>query len=828
MYTKHRIQSLVCFLLISIFTFPLLSAQDSDWYYGKPIKSISFDGLKTVRASDLDGITSNFVGKEFSDDVIADFLNRIFALNYFEDIDPQAIAGDPEQKSVRIVLVVKEYPVLSQIRFSGNRQIRSPELKEAISLKEREIYDDSKRLVAERAIRDHYIEKGYTEIKVSSSAEQNENGYVVTFKVDEGQQTVVKEILFSGNLVVSSKTLRNKISLKQVGVFNKGSFQEAMVEQDKKTILAYYQDRGYVDVRILSVNIEPSLNEEKNRRELTIQFNLQEGSKYTFGGITITGNHVFSTEELSSLMKLKEGADYKESAFQEGLLAIQTKYADNGYNSNRFASQVKKDTDNKIVSYDLFIEENDRSHIENILIKGNGHTKENVIRREIPIESGDVFSNSKITNGWRNLSNLQYFSSVQPEVTQGSEDGLVDLVFNVEEQSTKSIQFGMTLSGVSNPNEFPISLFLSLQDTNLFGEGKSASTSIVVSTEQQSASISYGQNWIFDKPISSSLTFSVSHANEYDLRNFVLPNGAVDYSNYYMQYEQYEFSLSETLGRRWTPDFAILTLSGGISGSLINNVYDSSVYVSYDSSVSDYNNNFEPKNAVFVQFSMDGRNISYDPSKGWFWSQRVSWYGLLPQGVFGFIPGLENWGEKEFYLRTDTKAEKYFTLFTIPFSETYSLSSILMLYTGLSFQFPIPNTTIKQSNQLYIDGTFYGRGWTLYNTAAGRGKMLLNNTVELRFPFLPNILSLDFFFDASLIKDEPSELFTGFTNKNDWYFSYGPSLRICLQQFPLRFLFVSNFQIDDNGISLRDAYNNQLDNWLSTWHFVLSFNITNR
>ena len=575
-------------------------------------------------------------------------------------------------------------------------------------------------------------------------------------------------------------------------------------------------------------------NEEKNRDELFITFEILEGTQYTFGGLEFSGNKVFTTEKLESLVKLKSGSVYSETKFQESIMAVENLYYENGYTANAFTPSISKDTDTKTISYVLNIIENPRSHIEEIIIKGNSKTKEYVIRREIPIQSGDIFSNTKITNAMRNLYNLQYFSAVSPQVTQGSEQNLVDIVFTVEEQSTTTFDFGFTFSGVTDPDDFPVALYAKLQDSNLFGEGRSASVSGTLSTDEQSVSLSYGQNWLWGLPVSLSVSLSYSHDNaEYALVNQMLPDGTLDNTYYYMQYEDHVFTLSESLGRRWTPDFAILTVAAGISGRLINNIYDSSIYVPYDNSITQYNNNWEPKNSVWSSFSMDGRNINYDPSTGWFFSQRVAWYGLLPQGIIN-----DTFGETEFYLRTDTKLEKYFTLVNKQVSENCAFKLVLMGYSGLSFQFPLPDTSIKQSNQLYIDGMFNGRGWTIYNTDAGRGKALWSNSLELRMPVVPGVLAVDLFGDAICINDTAEGFFTDMSNMDNWYFSFGPSLRFCIQQFPLRLLFVSTFKVGDNGngtsISWYDddddvlTNDSQWTNFWKSWHFVLSFNLTNK
>lgn len=818
------------FFLFCLFSLLLLTVANgfaqntSDWYYNKPIRSITFEGLKNVKSSDLDGVTSGYVGKTFTDEVFADLLNRVYALDYFDDVAPQAVPGNADKSTVNILFTVTERPVISKITFQGNKQLRTSELKESIAIKEKDVFIRSKMLIDERAVRDLYLGKGFTNIKVSSSSVSKDDGVEVIFNIDEGQPTVVAHIEFKGNQVVAAKTLKSKISLKEVSLFNKGAFQESMLETDKQTIVTYYQNRGYVDASVLDVLQERNFNDAKKRDELTITFVIQEGSQYTFGGMTFSGNKVFKTSQLEALVKIKTGALFNQTKFQESTQAIADLYYENGYTSNQFTPTVHKDTDTKVISYDLGIVENPRSHIEDIVIKGNTRTKEYVIRREVTFAEGDIFSKAKLQSSMRNLYNLQYFSAVVPEFLPGSEDNLVDIVFNVEEQSTTSVEFGFTFSGVSNPDEMPISLYAKLQDSNLFGTGKSVSTGLTLSTDTQSFNLSYGENWLWGLPISASVALEYSHSKNYALRNKYLIDGTLSDDSYYMEYEQHSFSLSASLGHRWTPDFAILTLSGGLSGSLIDNIYNSSIYTPVDYSISQYNNNWAPKNALSVSFSMDGRDVNYDPNTGWFASQKLSWYGMLPKGTFPFAP---DWGETEFYLRTDTKAERYFTLLNKPITDNWALKFVLMGYSGLSLQLPIPDSAIGETNQLYIDGMFNGRGWSIYNTK--RGKALFSNIAEIRMPVVPGVISADLFFDAANIKDDANAFFTDFANTDDWYFSFGPGLRFTIAQFPLRFLFANTFKLDAAGNPYwTDKYGNASTDFWSVCHFVLSFNLTNK
>ncbi len=419
---------------------------DSDWYYGKLIKSVSFKGLVNTDKSDLEGITNSYIGKRFSDEVFSDLVDRIYALDLFDEVNPQALPGDSKRNTVSVVFSVKEKPSVRRITFQGNNQVRTAELKDAISIKEKDVFVGDRLLADERAIRSLYIEKGFTNVKVSSSSRETEKGVEVSFVVDEGRSTVISEIKFSGNKIYSEKTLRKQIKLKKVsklGVISKGAYQDSTLEADKVAIQQYYMDGGYMDAVVLNVGKEISVNEKKNRDEMTITFYIQEGSQYKYTGVEFVGNQIFDDEKLNSMMKIKVGDVFSQTKVMGSFSSIADLYYENGYTSNRFEPIVSKNAEDKTVFYTLKISESVRSHVESVSIKGNSKTKDYVIKREIPIEDGDIFSKTKITTGLRNLYNLQYFSAVVPEIVPGSEENLVNLVFSVEEQSTTSIEFGV-------------------------------------------------------------------------------------------------------------------------------------------------------------------------------------------------------------------------------------------------------------------------------------------------------------------------------------------------------------------------------------------------
>ena len=263
--------------------------------------------------------------------------------------------------------------------------------------------------------------------------------------------------------------------------------------------------------------------------------------------------------------------------------------------------------------------------------------------------------------------------------------------------------------------------------------------------------------------------------------------------------------MSSGIGRRWALDYAILSVGTGITNSLKNNIYDESLYVPVDTGVSMYANRIGLINSVYGSFSVDNRDIAYDPTKGWFGSQRFTWYGLLP-GI-----------EREFFLRSDSKLEGYLKLLDLPVSDAWSFQLVFSAYTGLSCLFPT-ETGISESNKLYIDGMFNGRGWTeAYRST--KGQFMLSNRFELRMPIVPGIIGINGFFDAVAIKDTVSDISS--LTLDDFYFSYGPGLRFLIPQFPLHLLFAWRFRVVDGVPTFAETGN-------GPFQFVLSFNITNR
>jgi outer membrane protein insertion porin family len=833
-------------ILIAALAFSAFAQENEEWYQGKPIRNIVFEGLNNVRLAELEGITEPFIGGAFSDDVYWDILGRLYALEYFETINPTALRADTQGNEVIIRFTVIERPVISRINFVGNSGLRRNELLDTVTLKVHDVATQVKLRIDETALASKYLEKGYPDVKIRSEMVPGSNSsIVVNFYIEEGEKITIEEFRFEGNQVFSSRTLQRQLSLKTKGIIADGAYQEAKLIADKEALVQYYRDRGYIDAEIIDDSREIR-KDEKGGNNMTITFRIYEGRIYTFGGITFEGNRIFPTEQLEALVYSKAGDIVNDKKVQADLMRIADLYYENGYIFNRLDPVPQRNTEGGVLSYNMIIVERGRAHIENIIIRGNKKTRDNVIFREIPLEPGDVFSKAKVMDGLRNLYNLQYFSSVVPDTPPGSSDALMDLVINVEEQPTTDIQFGLTFSGTSDPDAFPVSLMTRWNDRNLLGTGNQMGAEVNASPDTQSLSLDYTHRWIFGLPLSGSFDFAVQHTKRYTARDdmapffynddrdkdYAYPDGFKDYDAYIsaakvppdeflMPYNQWSLSLGVSTGYRWSTFLGNLTVSGGVRLGMLRSIFDSELYRPFDPVLRDENNRWTPATSLWTSVALDQRDVYYDPSRGYYGIQRVGYYGLL---------GIEN----EHYVRTDTKAEWFITLFNIPVTDNWSFKAVFGVHSGLSFIFRQPfynSPIIEEANQLAVDGMFTGRGWT--GEYSRKGFALWENWAEVRFPVVPGILAWDFFFDAAGVKGTPGDFFTAFGG-NDYSnpghntffmrFSMGGGFRFTIPQFPFRFSLAKRFKITDGKVEwMGGAIGNNPNKPSAGLDFVISF-----
>ncbi|MBU0928011.1 MAG: outer membrane protein assembly factor BamA [Spirochaetes bacterium] len=806
-----------------------------DWYVGKTIKTIKFEGLNVVPLKDLDPIVNEFKGKPFDDALWMTILARVYELDYFEDVAPEAVPSDAAYTSVVILFKVKEKPAVSSVSVRGNSGLRTQEILDSLTVKEQTIFNDSRMRLDEIALRRLYQSKGFPDIAVSASSDVQADGSIsVTFTVDEGVQNIVEKILFEGVESVSQSTLKGELKLKEKGLFQAGQFNEGSLEESRQAIEFYYKKRGYVDAKVTDVRRDSVPAAKGGSMRLTLTFVVEEGRRYLFGGMGFSGNTLYSSEELGALVKQQVGAVLNYERLMQDQSRAADIYFENGYIFNGFKLLDSRDEETGLISYTLQIEERPQAHIEDVIFRGNTKTKDFVLKRLVPLVSGDVFSKTKVLESLKNLYNTQYFSSIVPEYEQGSQDLFVDLIISVEEQSTASIQFGLTYSPSSSAGSFPIIGLVNWSDINFLGNGQTLALKTNLAVASQDLTFSFSDDWLFGKRLSGAVDFSFKHESlsaaqdstgvifdssdptrvpdPYSSYEEYIAAGKVVPDEYLMQYDTWTFSLGYSGGFRQPTAIGTFGVVPGVLHELGMKTYDDTLYRPFDSTISANLNDWRFSNTVYVRGYLNNLDLWYDPSNGYYASQRF---------------GLTGWfdGEINHFLRSDTRVDGFVKLFDIPLTETWAFKGVLGAHSKFSALLAQPwrsEIEVSDSKKVAIDGTFVGRGWS--SLSSYYGTALWDNWLELRLPVVPSILSLDGFLSAAMVADERGILnvndFSGGTNSYDpslslenFAFSAGAGLRFLILQFPFRIYFAKQFVFDESaGLKWTDK----------DWQFVLS------
>ena len=352
-------------------------------------------------------------------------------------------------------IAVEEYPSLEEIILEGNKKIGKKKILETIELKPPQIVSEYAVSEVIRKIKKLYHEDGYLNVEVTVEQEPGKHPYGQILKVAivEHKKVRLRSVRLEGNEKFSSFTLRYKMKDTKKWrwyLFWRSSFDRDKYEADLNTIVAYYNNNGYRDARIVRDTV--LVTSDGKGLELLIQ--IHEGSPYYYRNFSWEGNTLQTDEALEAALGFVKGDLYNKEAFQTAVSQrVHPIYMDEGYLYSRVEPveyPVGKDSLDVVFN----IVENQKVSVRYINITGNDKTRDYVIRRELRINPGDTFSYEKLTRSQRDVWILNFFENVEPDVLPVDEDE-VDLGIKVTEKSTDRAnlsigyteQFGMIGGG---------------------------------------------------------------------------------------------------------------------------------------------------------------------------------------------------------------------------------------------------------------------------------------------------------------------------------------------------------------------------------------------
>lgn len=454
---------------------------------------IEAKGLKRIEKDAVLAKLTTKPGRILTAESVRSDIQALFVMGFFDDIEVRAAQG--AGNTVDLTYVLRERPVISKLTFEGNERISTSDLKDVIKVKEWSILDVNRVKEDVALLQKHYEDKGFYLAKVNFSVRvldaSKPDEVELIYKVNDFDKVQIKKITFLNNKRFSDDALKGVLQETREGGFfsfvsGSGNFKESAFRQDLQRLTYWYLDHGYMKFRYEN----PVVTVSDDKRWLYISIYVEEGEQYSIGTVDFAGDLLFSKDELQGDLSLKQSDVFSISKRNNDIQKLTEKYQDLGYAFVNVIPKMNIHDDTKLVDIDYDFEKGNLVYFGEINIIGNTKTYDKVIRRELKIHEGELYSGTKLRQSRENVERLGFFTPGEVVFNTVSPKGRNDLLnvdISVKERSTGTITLG---AGYGSIQKFFFTATIS--EINLGGTGDSLSLSGQWSADTVNRSINLG------------------------------------------------------------------------------------------------------------------------------------------------------------------------------------------------------------------------------------------------------------------------------------------------------------------------------------------------
>ncbi len=472
--------------------------------YALDIKEISVRGNTLIPNSTIFSQIDSKVGLPYNPKVVTEDVQKIYNIGFFSSIEVDVENVD---EGVHLTFILVERLPITSIEFDGNKKLKDEKLKEVLTLSPSDLSDVFKLKFYPLKIKkdienlkQRYHKEGYYHAQITSTLipdpSDPQEKRILQYTIQENKRVKVKGVNFKGNTAFSEKQLRKTMTTKKKGFFSfitgSGKYEEEIFEADLERLKFFYIDHGYIDIRITDY----SLDFRDETSDLYITIALEEGDIYTISRVEISGNTVYSNEDIQKEIKVSPNDPFSRTKIRKDILAIADLYAQKGYltpisekteGKLLIDPMIRIDRKEKRVDLTYSLREGEPHFINRITIAGNQRTRDKVIRRELNVHEGELFNGKDMKRSQQKVMNLGLFDEVEFNLSDGQEARTIDLDVEVMERSSiGSFNFG---GGWTSLDKWVISGGVTA--SNLFGLAHSLDFSATLGGKSQLFNISY-------------------------------------------------------------------------------------------------------------------------------------------------------------------------------------------------------------------------------------------------------------------------------------------------------------------------------------------------
>ncbi|HEV7683890.1 MAG TPA: outer membrane protein assembly factor BamA, partial [Pyrinomonadaceae bacterium] len=506
------------------------SAQQSQ----RLVESVDVLNNRRLRKDDILYYVQTRPGDPLNEQQLQRDLQAILALGFFDKTATRVYTEEGARGGVNVVFEVKELPIIRDLQFEGLKSVAESDVLKAfrerrVGVSKESIFDPVKARNAIRVLKELLAAKGHPNATITQRTDEvSATSTALTFLVNEGERVRVVEVEFEGNQIFSDGKLRSQMKyVKEAGLISRFKGLDILdrekLDFDLRHVDNYMRSKGYLQARhgeprVVGIGPKrtgfpilplPFLSSTDEGLRVTVP--IMEGRVYRIGEMKIEGNSIYSEETIRAVIGLNKGDIANGEKIGKALFENLKKY----YGQQGFIEYTAEPTptfkdnpqkpDEGIVDFVITIEEGKQFSLRRLEFVGNTFTRDNVLRREVLLNEGDIYNQSAWEYSIIKLNQLGYFDPIDKDkdadFRTNEEEATVDLNLKVSERGRQQISFNGGLSGIGG------SFFgLEYSTNNLLGRGEILSLNLSAGNRQKYVQFSFTEPYVKNRPITAGFS----------------------------------------------------------------------------------------------------------------------------------------------------------------------------------------------------------------------------------------------------------------------------------------------------------------------------------
>ena len=468
------------------------------------IAEIVVRGNRRIEEGAIRARIASQVGERYDPAQVGRDIVEVHALGFFRNV--RVLSEQAPEGGRLLVYEVEENPVVRQIAISGNDNIESDKIRDLLTLTTGSTLDYPLLYENRERIEALYRAEGYYLADVTFEIEPlGEASVGIDFGVIENEKLKLRKISFEGNEHFSDSELTEEFQTKTWRFWSyatswfdrSGTYSEPLFLQDLRGVERLYTNAGYLQVKL----DEPDVNPQPDG--LYVSVDVEEGRRFKVGALDVSGDSTVDIGVLRDMLQLKTGDYFNRSHLTEDIGTLTEHYQDRGFYFAQVNPLSNLSAESEVVDVRFDVRKGPLYFIRRVNVSGNTVTVDPVIRREIPIVEGELYSQRAVMLARRRIEGLGFFEEVDFKVEPTDEADQLDLEVGVVERPTGSFSFG---AGFSSQDGLVVTG--SLSQSNLFGRGYGANISADLGGRTQRFFINLADPYFLGSTFSLGTTIS--------------------------------------------------------------------------------------------------------------------------------------------------------------------------------------------------------------------------------------------------------------------------------------------------------------------------------